>query len=596
MRTFVQEQKPTPQTKSTTFAKPGRPHLGQSHEVTSILQLQHTIGNQFVQRLLQSNTEEFEAGSATTASTGVAHDISRIPAYPRVPMKVQTKLKVNTPGDAYEQEADRVADQVMFMPEPRLQRACTCGGECPKCMNEKREQAGLQAKPVPGNAAGGFAASPMVDSVLRSPGRTLGATARNFMESRFGHDFSSVRVHTDAQAAESGRSIGARAFTVGNDIVFGDGQYKPHDTEGRRLLAHELTHVVQQRERTAARSAVQRAITLTDPGDTIPHAVGAMGPFPTKAFTLNSWLDTLCPDGNWDVNAGTGVVHSADRATFCGARPTRGQVHRTTAAHPTSCGCLCELTATGAIDVEVQIDENLTVGAASVPLVPLGEGATAYLPGGDKAVGLTGRELVGITGAGATTPLAGTGRAQTLPDPPWIIFGHEVCGHARLQTAPTRVEHATSEAGDRSAVDVENRIRREHSTVASSLGVRRGNFQARNAAGGFTNHIGGTYQVGSGETLSSIAVKCGIPVANLRDHIWRFNGDQITVATQNTVGTNERLLIEGIDWHEVIRKENMSTIAKMWAVPLASLKRANPQVTGPQFIIRPGDPLLIPAS
>ena len=87
---------------------------------------------------------------------------------------------------------------------------------------------------------------PVVHEVLRLPGRPLDARTRAFMEPRFGHDFSRVRVHADAQAAESARAVNALAFTVGHHIVFGSGQLFPETSPGRRLMAHELTHVVQQ--------------------------------------------------------------------------------------------------------------------------------------------------------------------------------------------------------------------------------------------------------------------------------------------------------------------------------------------------------------
>src|SRR5262249_51739086 len=82
--------------------------------------------------------------------------------------------------------------------------------------------------------------------VLRSPGRPLDASTRAFIEPRFGHDFSQVRVHTDTRAAESARSVNALAYTVGRNVVFGAGQYAPQSYAGRRLIAHELTHVIQQ--------------------------------------------------------------------------------------------------------------------------------------------------------------------------------------------------------------------------------------------------------------------------------------------------------------------------------------------------------------
>ncbi|MEZ4727617.1 MAG: DUF4157 domain-containing protein [Caldilineaceae bacterium] len=86
----------------------------------------------------------------------------------------------------------------------------------------------------------------IVIDVLRSPGKPLDPTTRTYMETRFGHDFSQVRVHTDSRAAESAEAVNALAYTVGRDVVFGTGQYQPETGEGKRLMAHELAHVVQQ--------------------------------------------------------------------------------------------------------------------------------------------------------------------------------------------------------------------------------------------------------------------------------------------------------------------------------------------------------------
>ena len=93
---------------------------------------------------------------------------------------------------------------------------------------------------------------PIVHEVLRSPGHTLDSAIRSSMEPPFGHDFGHVRVHTDARAAESARAINALAYTVGCDVVFGVGQFAPHSREGRKLIAHELTHVVQQQHAAPA--------------------------------------------------------------------------------------------------------------------------------------------------------------------------------------------------------------------------------------------------------------------------------------------------------------------------------------------------------
>jgi hypothetical protein len=106
---------------------------------------------------------------------------------------------------------------------------------------------------------------PIVDEVLNSSGRALEANTRAFIGARFAHDFSAVRVHTDAKAAASARAVHANAYTVGNDIVFGAGRYTPHTSEGRRLIAHELTHVVQQDG--ATRATPREQLSIGQPGD-----------------------------------------------------------------------------------------------------------------------------------------------------------------------------------------------------------------------------------------------------------------------------------------------------------------------------------------
>lgn len=136
---------------------------------------------------------------------------------------------------------------------PLLQRECSCApgsGGCDACKKkptaaDAANAAKLQrfGAPAPRTAT----APPVVNSVLNSPGQPLDASARSFMEPRFGQNFGGVRVHTDPQAAESARSVDAHAYTVGQHIVFDSGKYDPHSASGQRLLAHELAHTVQQR-------------------------------------------------------------------------------------------------------------------------------------------------------------------------------------------------------------------------------------------------------------------------------------------------------------------------------------------------------------
>lgn len=117
----------------------------------------------------------------------------------------------------------------------------------------------------PGGQAEPERVPPIVHEVLRSPGRGLDAPTRAFMEPRFGYDFSQVRVHTDARAAESARAVNALAYTVGRDVVFAAGQYAPAMSAGRSLLSHELTHVVQQR---IASNSSQTELAIGDAHDT----------------------------------------------------------------------------------------------------------------------------------------------------------------------------------------------------------------------------------------------------------------------------------------------------------------------------------------
>jgi hypothetical protein len=281
MRAFVQKPKTTQQTTPAKSTIPGQSHFGQSREAISILHLQRTIGNQAVQRLLQAKPYGLEAGDAT-ASVRFGHDFSQIPVHTKAPVTTQPKLAENTPGGSYEQEADRVSEQVMRMPDPQLQRACPCGGGCPKCQTEHRSQehARLQTKGVGSGALGQTAVPPIVHEVLRSPGRSLDPATRGFMESRFGHDFTRVRVHTGENAAASAKAVGALAYAYGSDVTFGAGQYSPHTSEGRRLLAHELAHIVQQQSfipqndaladrNTAAEVEAERAAAAAAHGDDV---------------------------------------------------------------------------------------------------------------------------------------------------------------------------------------------------------------------------------------------------------------------------------------------------------------------------------------
>lgn len=133
--------------------------------------------------------------------------------------------------------------------------------DCPGC---RKELLNLQRSSTDVTKASSV--PPVVNEVLNSPGESLDPETRAFMEPYFGHDFSKVRVHTDEKAAESARAVNALAYTVGNDIVFGPSQYAPGVVSGKRLLAHELTHVVQQGRHSSVGNVVHRVPANLDYG------------------------------------------------------------------------------------------------------------------------------------------------------------------------------------------------------------------------------------------------------------------------------------------------------------------------------------------
>ncbi len=252
-----------------------------------ILQLQRAIGNRRVAELVGSGQ--------------ITRDGRLLP--------IQTRLRVGAPDDIYEKEADAVAEQVLARTSltaasasgsdddnnhrslarkaanqesarrtmlqripiralqqtlanralarllretfptpaiPALSRKCACGGdakeECAECRENRLAR---QSNSASADGAGSEA-PPIVEDVLATPGQPLAESARRTLEPGFGHDLSGVRVHDDSKASESASAVSALAYTVGNHVVFGAGQYSPGTDDGNRLLAHELTHTIQQ--------------------------------------------------------------------------------------------------------------------------------------------------------------------------------------------------------------------------------------------------------------------------------------------------------------------------------------------------------------
>ena len=250
MRTFAENQNQPQHKSSANLTRSNTLAPAASQRAHTFLNSQRPTGNQAVPRTLQAGANGLEAGSnnETPITNDFAHDFTRVPLHAPAPITIQPKLAVNTPGDVYEQEADHIAEQVMRMPAPKLQRACACGGGCPKCQTKQPNQGHqrLQTRHVGSSDSGQTAAPPIVHEVLASPGQPLDASTRSFMEPRFGYDFAKVSIHMDNRAAESAAAVKALAYTAGEHIVLGAAQYAPGSLGGQRLLAHELAHVVQQ--------------------------------------------------------------------------------------------------------------------------------------------------------------------------------------------------------------------------------------------------------------------------------------------------------------------------------------------------------------
>lgn len=233
----------------------------------------------------QTNADGFRESAATKADASRATH-TRVHPHPLLLLQqaagnrafgslVQARLRVSEPGDEFEREADRVAAEVVRAPDPaathspvagkvqtpHVQRACTHCEEEEELRRKPAGGVGIETPQPSPHARQGGDTTPATRagiSSLAGGGQPLPESERAFFESRLGQDFSDVRLHTDSASAESARSVEALAYTAGSDVVFGAGQYRPHTDEGRQLLAHELVHVVQQRQGRATRDLQRR--------------------------------------------------------------------------------------------------------------------------------------------------------------------------------------------------------------------------------------------------------------------------------------------------------------------------------------------------
>lgn len=227
MRALIQKQNKSPTSESSYVSQNSIPRLKERYQANA---RKHSP---------QNNTNESKSGVDSSLSNGPKHSFGQVSVYAGSAVELQPKLTVNKPGDLYEQEADWVAEQVMHMPDPTPI----------KTKDEKK----VQRKPISPDIAPAPQTKAMMDSSLGSKinssqggGSTMNGATQHFMAKRFGVDFSKVKVHADNEAAQMNCALSAKAFTAGNDIYFNRGEYRPDTLEGKHLLAHELTHTLQQ--------------------------------------------------------------------------------------------------------------------------------------------------------------------------------------------------------------------------------------------------------------------------------------------------------------------------------------------------------------
>jgi Domain of unknown function (DUF4157) len=283
---------------------------------------------------------------------------------------VQTKLSISRPGDRFEREADRVAEQIMRAPEvadlqsgsgrsnlPTISRWVAGSGEQLNRQpmeeeEEERKKGGFNpADLLSMKEAAGSAPTPTPETVsqigsMRGDGQQLNSGLRQFFEPRFGHDFSHVRIHTDARAAQTTKALNARAFTLGSDIAFAASEYKPETDAGRLLLAHELTHVVQQSDQVQAlmracdcsKAGAKKADSVTDAAlrsvfprlNSSQYCVtsGATSRYNCYAWTvgnISKWLEKQVDTVYGDNNGKVEISDFDSLYAAVGLKPVTGQ-------------------------------------------------------------------------------------------------------------------------------------------------------------------------------------------------------------------------------------------------------------------------------
>jgi outer membrane protein OmpA-like peptidoglycan-associated protein len=371
---------------------------------------------------------------------------------------LQTNLKISELGDRYEQEADLIADRVMQMPEPSVQRQMEPEEDEEEGMVQKEianqitplvqrqvlpeieedEEGVIQTKAIDDRAAPSNSTqntsevSPLFYKVLNSPGQPLDAYTQNFMASRLKHDLSHVRIHTDEKAATAAKTLNAQAYTFGNQLIFAKGRYAPHTTEGQYLLAHELVHFIQQQtsapklqKKLAVNPSHPSLAPLSDPAASLTSL--------QRLSMMDNLIQGLCDE--FEVEPNTGEVLTKSLTS-----PDPNDL--VAGSKPAGCCCLNILmraTTPWIIEVSQVVGPQTLSQTHQVVLSPTN----------------TPVEFGSFTGTGT---LAFQGNVPAA--------GHELCGHAALEELSA---HPSSQ--DRTITDVHDPTVRIENLIATEQGV-----------------------------------------------------------------------------------------------------------------------------
>lgn len=373
--------------------------------------------------------------------------LNRVMALSGGQKKVQSKLTIGQPNDPYEQEANRMADQMVKTPQSRpaqIQRKCAAC-EKDEIQRQPMQEDALQTEVSPG---GPIRPSAQVESTIqqtRGQGSRIDDQTKGHMEHHFGADFSHVNIHTGNTAVQLNKELNANAFTVGNDVYFNEGKYSPHTSRGQHLLAHELTHTLQQ---GASRPGINQSLSKnTIAGD---WKIGARGkPNPLK------------PGGKTDIQ----IVAEAFKQ-LCPLTSLSGDLIKLDMASPVpasnkkGCDCLRE------------VETHMPGAKTKTPVINLDPDIWSNHKGTRDPIVINIRHPNAPFKSGHWTGAPHSAREERQSRPLWLTIGHEICGHAKINVktkGKDRANRSASSSGHTKAIIEENELSTEKGVPKSKL-------------------------------------------------------------------------------------------------------------------------------